>query len=186
MAGVRLLGQRAGDHRVELGRQLADPLAGLRRRLLEVREHDGDVGVADERDLAGEALEEQAPERVHVGAGVDRIASHLLGRDVGERAEQALRDVRRLQVARRRGDAEIREVAVLALLLLVDQDVARLDVAVHQAARVRGVERRGHLSDQGDRARRLEAAVAAEHRAKIASLDEAHRDVDVPPASPAA
>ena len=69
---------------------------------------------------------------------------------------------------------------MLALLLRVDQHVARLDVAVHETARVRGVERRGHLSDQGDRTRGLEAPVAPEHGAQVAALDEAHRDVDVP------
>ena len=86
VAVIRLLGQRSGDHRVELGRQLADPLAGPRRRLLEVREDDRDVGVADERHLAGEALEEQASERVDVRPCIDGIAAHLLGRDVRERA----------------------------------------------------------------------------------------------------
>ena len=145
-----------------------------------MREDDGDVGVADERHLAREALEEQASERVHVRPRIDGIASHLLGRDVRERAEQALRDVDGLQVARRRRDAEVGEVAVLALLLGVDQHVARLDVAVHETARVCGVERRCDLSDQRDRPRRLEAPVAAEHRAQIAPVDEAHRDVDVP------
>ena len=95
VAVLRLLGQCAGDHCVDLGRQLPDPLAGLGRRLLEVREDDGDVGVAHERHLTREALEQEASERVHVGARIDRIASHLLGSDVRERAEQALRDVDR-------------------------------------------------------------------------------------------
>ena len=95
VAVLRLLGQCAGDHCVDLGRQLPDPLAGPGRRLLEVREDDGDVGVAHERHLTREALEQEASERVHVGARIDRIASHLLGSDVRERAEQALRDVDR-------------------------------------------------------------------------------------------
>ena len=69
---------------------------------------------------------------------------------------------------------------MLPLLLGVDQHVARLDVAVHEAARVRGVERRCDLSDQRDRPRGLQPAVAAKHRAEIAALDEPHRDVDVP------
>ena len=69
---------------------------------------------------------------------------------------------------------------MLPLLLLVDQHVARLDVAVDETSCVRGVERRGNLCDQRDRPRRLEAAVAAEHRAEVAALDEAHGDVDVP------
>ena len=69
---------------------------------------------------------------------------------------------------------------MLPLLLRIDQDVARLDVAVHETAGVCSVERRGNLRNQGDRARRLEAAVASEQRTKVAPLDEAHRDVDVP------
>ena len=180
IAVSRLLGQRSGDHRVELGRQLADPLAGPRRGLLEVREHDRDVRVADERNLAGEALEQQASERVDVRPCIDRVAAHLLGRDVGECPEQALRDVERLHIARGRRDAEVGEVAVLALLLRVDQHVARLDVAMHETARVRGIESGGHLSDQGDRTCGLKATVAPERGAQVTALDQAHRDVDVP------
>jgi hypothetical protein len=180
VAGVRLLGERVRDHRVDLGWKLLHPLAGLRRWLVEVREDDRDVGIAHERHLAGEALEQHAAERVHIRAAVDRIASDLFGRDIGEGAEQTLRDVSGLQIVRARRDAEVCEIAVLTLLLRIDQDVARLDVAVDETAGVRRVERRGDLRNQADRARRLEAAVAAEHRAKIAPLDEAHRDVDVP------
>ena len=143
-------------------------------------EDDRDVRVADEGHLARQALEEEAPEGVDVGPRIDRIAAHLLGCDVRERAEQALRDVDRLEVACRRRDAEVRQVTVLPSLLLVDQHVARLDVAVDESSCVRGVERRGDLGGERDRPRRLEAPVAPQHGAEVAALDQPHGDVDVP------
>jgi hypothetical protein len=43
------------------------------------------------------------------------------------------------------------EVGDLGRALLVDEDVLRLDVAVHDAAGVRGAERAGDLDRVGDR-----------------------------------
>ena len=46
-----------------------------------------DVGVAGERDVADQAVEEQARERVDVRPRVDLGALDLLGRDVVDRAD---------------------------------------------------------------------------------------------------
>ena len=77
-APVGRLVERLGDHGVEPERQLRAQLRGLRRRLREVRVDHRDVGVAGERDVADQAVEEQARERVDVGAGVDVAALDLL------------------------------------------------------------------------------------------------------------
>jgi hypothetical protein len=47
-------------------------------------------------------------------------------------------------------EPELGQVGVIAVALLVEQDVARLDVAVHQAALVGSVERLGELGGDAD------------------------------------
>ena len=56
----------------------------------------------------------------------------------------------------------------------VEQDVGGLDVAMDEAARVRGVERGGHRGDDRRRALGLEPALAAQQRAQVLALDVAH------------
>ena len=50
-----------------------------RRRLVQVREDDRELGVALERARAGEAFVEDAAERVDVGARIDRPPSICSG-----------------------------------------------------------------------------------------------------------
>ena len=59
------------------------------RRVLDVGHGGGDVGLADEGHLPGQALEGHAGQGVLIGAAVDLAAVDLLGRDVGERAREA-------------------------------------------------------------------------------------------------
>ena len=102
------------------------------RRLAEVLRDE--VG-AEERQPAGDRLEQRDAERVEVGGDRDRRAGDLLGRHVRERADQAaglglaeVDEVRDAEVAELRGAAR------------VEEDVRRLDVAVHDAAVVRRLE----------------------------------------------
>ena len=108
-----------------------------------MRVHLRDLVVASrERRVAGEQLVEHAAERVDVGAGVDPLAADLLGRDVVEGPDEGAGrgDAgARVDLA---GEPEVGEVGVLAGARALDEDVARLDVAVDEPARVRGVERR--------------------------------------------
>jgi hypothetical protein len=84
---------------------------------------------------------------------------------------------RELAPARGRlGDAEVAQVHVPAPGP-GDQDVAGLDVAVHQARGVYGVERVGHRLQQGTQRLDVEPAFALEHRAEVLAVDEPHRQV---------
>jgi hypothetical protein len=58
-----------------------------------------------------------------------------------------------------------------------DEDVRRLDVAMHDAGVVRRVERSGNLLDDLDRALRGQRALAAQQLAQVDALDIRHRDV---------
>ena len=81
---------------------------------MHVRPEERDVGRARERRLPGQALVEDAAERVHVRALVERVARDLLGRDVLERAHDLARDRDSRERARALREAEVSEVAVLA------------------------------------------------------------------------
>ncbi len=95
-----------------------------------------------ERPLPAQHLVHDGAERIEVGARVELEALHLLGRHVGGASGDALepRDVR----VRDERDAEVDDAHVAVLR---QQDVGRLDVAVHDAARVRVVQRLGALVD---------------------------------------
>jgi hypothetical protein len=58
-----------------------------------------------------------------------------------------------------------------------DQDVRRLDVAVHEPARMRSVKRTRDLGDESERALRGERTIVQE-RLQVAVLDVPHRDED--------
>ena len=72
------------------------------------------------------------------------------------------------------GDPEVRHLHVVARL---DHDVGGLDVAVHDAALVGGVERVGHL--RADRGGALDRHLpgALDHPVEAHAVDELHRDV---------
>ena len=173
------LGQRLGQHRLQRSTQRRVDLAQRRRRRGQVREHPGGGGVARERHLPRQRLEQHTGQRVLVGPTVDVLALQLLGRDVGQRPddEAGLRHAGITAVLR---DAEVGEVGVPAPAGPGDQDVRRLHVAVHKAARVRGVEGVGDLRDHLDGVARLHPAPAGDHRREVGALDEPHREVDVP------
>ena len=80
----------------------------------------------------------------------------------------------------RLGDAEVGDDRRAA----GEQDVLRLDVAVHDAVRVRVLERARHVAQHRHGRVRREPPVAAEPRAQRLALDERHRVVRQPVALP--
>ena len=144
-----LLRQHARDQRGERRGRLRRDLGERRRLRDEDLRDDGAHVVGGERRLAREAPEEDAAEREHVGARVDvLLAARLLGRHVPGRAD---RDAgrRELGLGAPR-DAEVDDLHA-AHVALDEQDVPRLEVAVHDAVRVRLCERRGDRRHHEDR-----------------------------------
>ena len=73
-----------------------------------------------------------------------------------------------------RGEAEVGQVDALVGALALDQDVAGLDVAVDEAARVGGVERRGDLGDHGGGVLGAHRAVGPSSAAQVGAVDQVH------------
>lgn len=123
-----ILRHRAGDHGVDGG------CAHARRRLGDVGDERGGVGLACVRHRARQAFEQDRAERVEVAAGRGRVAVDLLRRDVVERADELTR-AGQAGLAERQREAEVRQVRVVAR---ADEDVLRLEVAVDEPGLVRG------------------------------------------------
>ena len=91
---------------------------------------------------AGQALEEDAAERVDVGPTVDRAALDLLRWDVVDRADEATLGGQAADGADVAGEPEVADVGVFSpSLRRCDQDVPGLHVAVDEAGRMRCIER---------------------------------------------
>ena len=141
-------------------------------------EDDGQLALALERPRAGEALEEDAAERVDVRAPVDLAARDLLGRDVVDRSDEAAiagEAAHRGDVA---GEPEVADVGVLAVRSLGDEHVPGLHVAVDEPRLVRRVEGLRDLADEVDCAFRLERSLAPEDLAQVGAIDVRHRQIE--------
>ncbi len=75
-------------------------------------------------------------------------------------------------------ESEVGQVDMLGVTVAgpAQQHVPRLDVAMDQAVRVRGVQGRGDLASDFERAGRAQPAVAVEQRPDVAMADVAHRN----------
>ena len=146
-----------------------------------MRPHLLDVAVALEHDRAGQRAEQHAAERVDVGPRVDLDAARLLGRHVVGRAHREA-GARQVLLGGRDGlgQPEVGQERVLGAVLARDEDVAGLDVAVHEAVPVRLVERAGDLRDDADRPLGLERRSASRIAPQVGALDVAHRHVEQP------
>ena len=145
----------------------------VRDVLADVLHRHGDLVLAVEGDVAREHLVEDDAERVDVGLAVDVVAQRLLGRDVVGRAEHAAVGGQAV-VAQRAGDAEVGD---LGRALGVEQDVLRLDVAVHDLVRVRAAERAGDLDRVGQRLVDRQPAEPADAVLERLALDVLEDDV---------
>src|SRR5262245_8296829 len=144
VALVPLLRETAPEDGVELR------MARYRRRLfLHVSPERLCLALAPKRRPAGEALVEDAGERVLVGACVDVSLSDLLRREVVERAGEPTESSGCSALTEALREAEVAEVAVVPG---IDEHVRRLDVTVHESTLVGRVQRAGDLLDERKRA----------------------------------
>ena len=173
---VRVLGHRTFDHGVDRRRQVGNERPCRRRRARHVRIDDRRLVLLLERDMAGEHLVEHAAGGVHVRAGVDALSLELFRGGVVERPDERAHPCAPW-AARRLGEAEVGEVDLLAIALAREQDVGRLDVAVHESVRVRGIEGGGQLGQDPAGAGGTQPALGRDHGAQVGPLDIAHRDV---------
>ena len=160
--GEQLLHERAHRARHVRGQR--------RRRRLQVTEDDRDRVVGLERPAPGQALVRHDAEGVEVAARAGRSATGLLGRQVQRRADQ-LAGAGEGGRAGRRGDPEVGD---LHDAVRPYEQVARLDVAVHDAAVVGGLQGGGGLRQHVEGAVDAEDAVPAQQRRQRLAVDELH------------
>ena len=130
---------------------------------------------ADVRPLpAGEHLVQKDAHPVHVGGGSDGLVQGLLRRHVRRRPEDAGEAAK--PGARVVGDAEIEDPRVTAH---VDEHVARLEVAVDDAALVGDRQRAGHVEGDLHRATDREGTLVDDRR-QLRAGDQVHRVVGLP------
>ncbi len=134
IAPVRFFRERSRHDVLEPGRR--------RGRFLEVGEEDRGLGRSREGRASGQALVQEARERILVGASVDLLSLDLLGSDVRRRPErQAGVESRRLLGEPPR-EPEVRQVDMTTS---IEEHVRRFDVPMDEPGLVGGVERRRHL-----------------------------------------
>ena len=134
---LRCLGEAAFDERGELRRAVGAGAANVRHRLAHVPHRHCVKRRALVRRPARQQLEEDAAKRVHVGGRANALTASLFGCDVRARPQNRPR-VGAARRSRRAGDAE---VGHLRDAVCREQDVLRLDVAVHDTVRVCARER---------------------------------------------
>ena len=173
-----------GATRITRGRVLVEPAPHdalesgrcSRRRLLEVGEENGCLRTAVEGGPTRQALVEEAGERVLVGASVDLLPLDLLGSDVRGRPQRETRVEARRLIREAAGEPEVGQVDVTAT---VEQDVRGLDIAVHEALCMRGVERVRDLRADRDSQPRIQLLLVREQLLQIAAVREAHDQVEL-------
>ena len=140
----------------------------------EVFGNDDDRRRTVERRRARQQVIEAAAQGVHVGAVVDRLSARLLRRHVKRAADdRALLSDLRITLANRFGNAE---VGYLDVAVAVDQEIARLDVAVDDPGGLGVAQPASHLDHQPAGAFGIELFAAVEHAFERAAIDELHRE----------
>ena len=97
------------------------------------------------RAVTRQELEENDAERVDVGRGRDRIAADLLGARVLRRHHARRRDFGTFRPTEHLRDAEVDE---LRHAVAVDEDIARLEVAVHDEVPMRILDGGAHQAEE--------------------------------------
>ena len=174
-----VLGQRPRDDLIELTRQRRLQRAGGGWHFLHVRPDHRGVHVLGERYPAGHALIQHTPQRIDISPAINRTALDLLRRDVVDGAHELAGGRQPAARGGVLGDPEVSQVDVVRLVLIgavLDQDVARLDVTVHQAVPVRDIERPAGLAAHQHRLLGGQHMLGLQHRPQILARHIPHRD----------
>jgi hypothetical protein len=141
-------------------------------------------GLAGERHRSREHLVQDHAQRVDIHAKVRVLAARLLGRHVLRRPEDHARsrESPALGLTRSRlfggaqlGDAEVHDLDdLLPVRRALHEHVFRLQIAVHDAARMGGPERATDLHGDGDAALGREGALALELVRQVVPLEVLH------------
>ena len=129
-----------------------------------------------EGGMPGQALVEHTAEGVEIGATIDGLTRHLLGGGVRDGAGE-VRPVIPPVLVGSAGEAEVGEVAMLAVPFPGDQNIPGLHVAVHEAPHMARIERGSDLGDEPDCPRCIQRGFSLEQRSEVGSFHEAHGDV---------
>ena len=174
--GVRR--QRGRHHRVEPGRYLRalDPQRRQRSHLLIQHRV---AGGGAKRRAADQHLVDERAERIDVGARVGRSAQHLLRRHVLRRPHRHPRVGEARGLGRHvAGDAEVEHLHEVRLAVARDQeDVLGLEIAVNDAAPVRGPERATDLDRDAHHPRRVELSLVGQDVREVHALEVLHDEV---------
>ena len=167
---ARVLHQRDLDQLAHIGRQVGGQRGG---RLLDVLHRHRQRAVAGERPLARNHFVANDSQRVDVAGGGRVMTQGLFGCDVlgGAHHHPGLGDRCGVDGL---GDAEVGE---LHLPGRGDQDVARLDVAVHQAGGVGDLQGATGLLEHVQRVPQRQPAGALDHRVQRLAVDQLHHQV---------
>ena len=125
--------------------------------------------VTGKRAAAGQALIQHTCQRINVRAGIGLAGAEPLRRHVAQRADHPA-SRRQAGLARSARDPEIDQIRKV---VVVEQDVGRLDVPMHQPDLVRGMYCLGHLLDNQHRPRRGQRPLC-KHGLHVAALDQPH------------
>jgi hypothetical protein len=169
-----VLGVQPGDDRFQPVGDVRVERAHGRRRLLAHQPQHLRRAVGLKRRPAGTKRVQHAAQAEQVGAVVHLLAAGLLGRHV-QRGPGDVAGPRQAHVVRRPGEAEVRELHAPDAVL--QQDVARLDVAVDQPLRVRGRQPLRRLQADAEHLHHLDRAAPLEALVKRLPADVIHHKV---------
>ena len=165
------------------GRHISAELPQRRRRVHETLINERRKRRPLEWQLARQHFVQHARERIHVAARIKtRLAHSLLGTHVRGRAHHQARLRQRLfgHVARDVRDAEIHQHR----LAFVQQDVLRLDIAMHESLAVRMIERSRDLARDLQRFVHGQPLSCVQHLAQRLSAHVRHHVIEEIPCLP--
>ena len=176
---VGIAREAAEQQRFEVRGQPRDPLARRDRRRGQWLEQELRLALGVEGQHTAHHLVDDDRERVDVGAPVDPDSAHVLGRDVAGGAKKLLIQGER-RLTGQLGDTEVGQLHVLRLgvgfVLLHEEDVLGLEIAVDDAHLVRTRQRARHLHADARGAWPREAAALDVGKQRV-TLDELHHEI---------